>query len=545
MTTPTYDQQEPSEGKLLNEDNEILDLQEFMESGAIIATAVSSATPVTPLGEATVPTYEQITPQAKKFINSLNEVYDLLAYLQSGNLKVQVIGGGGGAPTDATYITATDETALLPNSQPLGDLATGFMSVTTATGIVNSRVLTQTANQIDITNTDGLAGNPTFSLASVLITPGSLQAGTTFNVAGTVAIDAITNSSSSTSATAVMTASAVQAAISAGIVSGKSLRGGWDASGGLYPATGGSGVAGAVAVGDWWYITVAGTLGTNPVEIGDHIVALVNAPGQTDANWFVVISKVDSVFGRVGPVLAQSGDYSFSLISGTAAVSQGGTGNTSVGSNGTFAYSDGSKYVFSPMAVPLTAGSAGNYWRSNGTDIVASTIQVADVPTLNQNTSGQAGSVANSITFNNSGSGDASGALFNGSAAKTISYNTIGAAPLLAFNTVSASTQALSANNSYYITYSGVCVMPLPATIQAGEYIEVMVDSSGGKFHITQAAGQEIKYGANSGASVTTGSAATGYLESRFPNTSILLKCVVSNTTFMVVNNINDCIVST
>lgn len=42
-------------------------------------------------------------------------------------------------------------------------------------------------------------------------------------------------------------------------------------------------------------------------------------------------------------------------------------------------------------------------------------------------TGGQAGSVANSVTFNNSGAGDASGATFNGSAAKTISSNTIGA----------------------------------------------------------------------------------------------------------------------
>ena len=41
-----------------------------------------------------------------------------------------------------------------------------------------------------------------------------------------------------------------------------------------------------------------------------------------------------------------------------------------------------------------------------------------------------AGSVANALTINNSGTGDASGATFNGSAAKTISYNSIGASPL-------------------------------------------------------------------------------------------------------------------
>ena len=41
-----------------------------------------------------------------------------------------------------------------------------------------------------------------------------------------------------------------------------------------------------------------------------------------------------------------------------------------------------------------------------------------------------AGSVVNALTINNSGTGDASGSTFNGSAAKTISYNSIGASPL-------------------------------------------------------------------------------------------------------------------
>ena len=54
-------------------------------------------------------------------------------------------------------------------------------------------------------------------------------------------------------------------------------------------------------------------------------------------------------------------------------------------------------------------------------------IVAADIPTLNQNTTGSAGSVTNSLTFNNSGSGSSSGVTFNGSSAKTISYNTIGA----------------------------------------------------------------------------------------------------------------------
>lgn len=53
----------------------------------------------------------------------------------------------------------------------------------------------------------------------------------------------------------------------------------------------------------------------------------------------------------------------------------------------------------------------------------------------------------NSITFNNGGSGAASGSTFNGGSAVTISYNTLGAAGTGAANTFSAA-QTLSANNN-------------------------------------------------------------------------------------------------
>ena len=51
-------------------------------------------------------------------------------------------------------------------------------------------------------------------------------------------------------------------------------------------------------------------------------------------------------------------------------------------------------------------------------------------PTFNQNTSGSAGSVVNALTINNGGAGAASGTTYNGSAAVTLSYNSIGASPL-------------------------------------------------------------------------------------------------------------------
>ena len=54
-------------------------------------------------------------------------------------------------------------------------------------------------------------------------------------------------------------------------------------------------------------------------------------------------------------------------------------------------------------------------------------IGAAYVSTLNQNTTGSAGSVDNAVTFNNGGSGESSGTTYDGSATRTISYNTVGA----------------------------------------------------------------------------------------------------------------------
>jgi len=62
-------------------------------------------------------------------------------------------------------------------------------------------------------------------------------------------------------------------------------RGAYDASGNTYPASGGSGAAGAVMKGDLWIVSVAGTLGGKTIHIGDYIIAIIDTPGQTDANW--------------------------------------------------------------------------------------------------------------------------------------------------------------------------------------------------------------------------------------------------------------------
>lgn len=65
-------------------------------------------------------------------------------------------------------------------------------------------------------------------------------------------------------------------------------RGNYDASVNTFPASGGSGVAGAIMKGDLWYISVSGTLGGNAAAVGASVRALVDSPGQTSANWNIL-----------------------------------------------------------------------------------------------------------------------------------------------------------------------------------------------------------------------------------------------------------------
>ena len=81
-------------------------------------------------------------------------------------------------------------------------------------------------------------------------------------------------------------------------------------------------------------------------------------------------------------------------------------------------------------------------------------VVAADIPTLNQNTTGSAGSVSNTVTFNNGGAGDASGTTYNGSAARTISYNSIGA----------PSTTGTNASGTWGISISGNAATATSAT---------------------------------------------------------------------------------
>ena len=65
-------------------------------------------------------------------------------------------------------------------------------------------------------------------------------------------------------------------------------RGNYDASVNAYPSSGGSGAAGAILKGNIWTVSVGGTLPTaQVVGVGDTVRALIDTPGNTQANWAI------------------------------------------------------------------------------------------------------------------------------------------------------------------------------------------------------------------------------------------------------------------
>jgi len=71
------------------------------------------------------------------------------------------------------------------------------------------------------------------------------------------------------------------------------LRGLWDASGNIFPTTGGSGAAGAILKGDFWYVSVAGVLNGVTVNIGDSFFANVDSP--TSSDWLILEANLGYV----------------------------------------------------------------------------------------------------------------------------------------------------------------------------------------------------------------------------------------------------------
>ena len=183
------------------------------------------------------------------------------------------------------------------------------------------------------------------------------------------------------------------------------------------------------------------------------------------------------------PTLNQNTTGTASNVTGTVAIANGGTGETT-----------------RQNAMDALAGSvtSGQYLRGNGTDVVMSAIQSGDVPTLNQNTTGSAGSVTNALT---AGTGLTASATYNGSAA--ITFDATG-------TTINSKTSAYTliasdAGKTVSITTGGVTV---PSSVLAAGNIVTIYNNSGSSQTITQGASLTLQFAGQ--ASSTTGNRTLG-----------------------------------
>ena len=101
----------------------------------------------------------RLTPEAKRWFYSL--------FLRSGGSS------GTLAPSDATYIVQTAN-ADLTGEQVLSTLSSGLVTVTTGSGVLNSRTLTGTSNKIDVSDGTGAAANPTITISPTYVGQSSI-----------------------------------------------------------------------------------------------------------------------------------------------------------------------------------------------------------------------------------------------------------------------------------------------------------------------------------------------------------------------------------
>lgn len=341
-----------------------------------------------------------------------NVEWNALALNQSGTVSGSLPATNGGTGLNAYTLGDTIYSSAANTLLALaGNTTTTKKFLTqTGTGSVSAAPAWGTISGSDVSgNISGSAG----SVANAL-TLGTYLTGTSFN--GSSAVTATVD------ATSANTASKVVARDSSGNFSAGTITA--TLSGAATSATTATNLAGGVA-NQIPYQTAAGTTsfitaasGTNyvlnytgsafswvagtisGVALGSNLSTLTLATSGTGlsgsatyngsgAATFTVTSNATSA-NTVSTVVARDASGNFSAgtitatlsgnatnVSGTVAIANGGSGTTTA------------QGAMNAFAGAVTSGS---YLRGNGTNVVMSTIQAADVPTLNQNTTGSSGS---------------------------------------------------------------------------------------------------------------------------------------------------------
>lgn len=294
---------------------------------------------------------------------------NLIAATGRVSLGATTVGGNFFTLPDPSAITFVRINA--DNTVSTLDAATFRTAIGAGTG--GGTVTSVSGTTGNITSTGG--ATPIIDLASGIVTAGTYGSATLIPV---VTVD--TYGRVTTVTTAANPQGTVTSVGGTGTVSGLTLTGTVTSSGNL---------------------TLGGTLAVTPSDFASQtantfLAAPNGAPGTPT---FRAIVAADV------PTLNQNTTGTAANVTGTVAIANGGTGQTTAAA-----------------ALTALAGTqtSGYYLRSNGTNTLLAAIQAADVPTLNQNTTGTAANVTGTVAIANGGTGQTTAtAAFNALAPTT------------------------------------------------------------------------------------------------------------------------------
>jgi hypothetical protein len=252
--------------------------------------------------------------------------------------------------------------------------------VTNASGQVSS--VTNTAIAIANTAVSGLGTMSTQNANAVAITGGTINGATV----GASTAAAITG----TTVTANTQFTGAGTGLS-GTASGLSIGGNAATATSATSATTATNIAGG-ATGSLPYQTAASTTGMLAAGTNGQVLTLsAGSPSWATPTTGTVTSVAISVpafLSVTGSPITSSGTLAVSYSGTALPLANGGSGQTTA------------QLAMNAFAGAVTSGS---YLRGNGTNVIMSTIQAADVPTLNQNTTGTASNVTGVVAIANGG----------------------------------------------------------------------------------------------------------------------------------------------